>query len=65
MPVNEFHKIVSEELAFLLFNVGTVVYLLASGVLKRDTISVVSYGTALLLMNGIAWFSSRNFKDWK
>jgi hypothetical protein len=63
--VNEFHKLVSKKAAFLLFNVGTIIYLIFSGSLKWNGVSLFSYGAALLLMNGIAWFSSRNFKDWK
>jgi len=63
--MNEFHQLISKKLAFVLFNVGTVLYLILGGYLKWNFFSVLSYGAALMIMNGIAWFSSRNFKDWK
>jgi hypothetical protein len=63
--MNKFHKAVSKRIWFLLFNLGTILYLILSGVLKWDLISIFSYGLALFLMNGIAWISARKFKDWK
>jgi hypothetical protein len=63
--MNEFHKLVSKKLAFVLFNLGTIIYLAASGALEWNWVSLLSYGGALAMMNGIAWFSSRNFPEWK
>ncbi len=50
---------------FLLFNIGTILYLIARGDLHWNTTSIFSYGVALLLMNCIAWISARKYKDWK
>jgi O-antigen/teichoic acid export membrane protein len=50
---------------FLLFNLGTILYLIMSGHLQWNSISIFSYGLALVLMNGIAWISARKYKDWK
>ena len=50
---------------FLLFNVGTILYLVLVGRLTWDATSIISYGLALLMMNGIAWISARKYKDWK
>ncbi len=63
--MNEFHQLTSKRVAFLIFNGGTVLYLIFSGSLKWNANSVASYGIALFMMNGIAWYSSRNFKDGK
>jgi hypothetical protein len=50
---------------FLLFNVGTVLYLIAFGDVSWNLISIVSYSLALLLINILAWISARKFPDWK
>jgi hypothetical protein len=63
--VNAFHEFVPKKVAFLLFNVGTILFLILSGSLSWSWISLFSNGAALLLMNGIAWISSRNYKDWR
>jgi hypothetical protein len=58
-------QVLSKSLFFILFNVATAIYLVLSDSLKWNWISVGSYGAALLLINGIALFSTRNFPDWK
>jgi len=50
---------------FLMFNLGTIAYLMIDGTLRWETVSVISCGIALLLINGIAWISARKFKEWK
>jgi len=65
MALSKFHRAVSKSLWFILFNVVTVSYLAISGSLRWDWLSIGSYGAALLLMNGIALYSTRNFQDWK
>jgi hypothetical protein len=60
----EFPKVMSKGMWFLLFNVGTILYLIVSGTLHRNVINLVSFGLALALINGIAWISARKFK-WK
>lgn len=50
---------------FLLFNLVAILYLLLSSALKWNPTSIFSYGLALLLVNAMAWISSRNFKNWK
>ena len=61
----ELPKIISKRTWFLIFNVATILYLIASGGLRWDVVSVFSYGLALLLINCIALISARNFKGWK
>ena len=61
----ELPKIMSRKTWFLFFNLGTIIYLIISGCLRWEIVSIISYGSALLLMNGIAWISSRKYKDWK
>ncbi len=65
LQVNQFHKIVSKKMWFILFNVGTTVYMILSGHLSWDVIAIVSYGVALTLINLVAWISARRFPDWK
>lgn len=50
---------------FLLFNIGTTIYVVVSGTVRLDAVSILSYAVALGLMNIIAWISARNFPDWK
>jgi hypothetical protein len=63
--MNQFHKVVSKKMWFILFNVGTTIYVIVSGTLKWDALSILSYVVALSLINVIAWFSARRFPDWK
>ena len=50
---------------FLIFNIGTTIYMIACGHLSWNVISIASYGVALGLINFIAWISERKFSDWK
>jgi len=50
---------------FFLFNIVTVVYLVASGKLQFDWVSIVSCALALLVINGMALISAKHFPDWK
>ncbi len=61
----EFAKIMSKRTWFLLFNIGTIIYLISSGTLTWDAISIFSCVIALLLMNGIAWISGCEYPHWK
>ncbi len=58
-------QLISRKAWFLIFNVGTIIYLVASGTLRWDGISIFSCFAALAIMNGIAWISARKYKDWK
>ena len=60
-----FHRIISKKLWFLLFNAGSVAYLIGTGRLRWELVSLLICAGALLLMNGIAFLSARNFPDWK
>jgi cytochrome c oxidase subunit IV len=61
----ELPKIMSKKVWFLVFNLGTIIYLTVSGSLRWEVVSIFSYGLALLLMNGIAWISACKYKGWK
>lgn len=63
--MNQFHKLVSKKMWFLLFNVGTTVYVIVSGSVAWNALSILSYAVALGLINIGAWTSARNFPDWK
>lgn len=65
MTMVELPKIMSKKAWFLVFNLGTIIYLIVSGSLRWEVVSIFSYGLALLLMNGIAWISARKYKGWK
>jgi hypothetical protein len=55
----------SKKAWFLLFNLGTALCLVATGSLSWDVVSIISFGLFLLIINGIAWFSARKYKEWK
>lgn len=61
----EFPKIMSKTMWFILFNLGTIIYLIVSGTLRWDALSIFSNGLALVIMNWIAWISGRKYKGWK
>jgi len=58
-------EIISKKTWFVLFNVGTTIYMILSGNLHWDVTSIFCYGVALLLINFIAWISARKYKGWK
>lgn len=59
----ELPKLMSKKMWFLLFNVGTILYLIISGALTWDAVSVFSCGISLALMNGVALISAREYKN--
>ena len=63
--MRSFPELISKKVWFLLFNISSIVYLVATGRLRRDALSVVSCLGALLLLNGIAILSARKFPNWK
>ena len=65
MALSAFHRTISKSLWFALFNAGTVIYLVVIGSLQWNWISIGSYGAALLLINGVALYSTRRYPDWK
>lgn len=58
-------ELMSKKAWFALFNLGSLLYMIVSGSLHWEWLDLVSFGIALLLMNGIAWISARRYKDWK
>lgn len=61
----ELPRVISKRAWFLLFNAGTIIYLVVSGSVHWEVGSVLGYGIALLLINGIALVSARKYKEWK
>jgi hypothetical protein len=61
----EFPKVISKSAWFVLFNVVSITYLIATKSLRWEVVSVVSCLLTLLLFNGIALISARKYKDWK
>ena len=61
----DLHKVMRKRTWFLLFNCGTIVYLVVSGTLKWDPVSLFSFAVALSLINCVALISARKYKDWK
>jgi hypothetical protein len=56
---------ISKKQWFFLFNIVTVLCLVASRKLQFDWVSIVSCALALLLINGLALISAKHFPDWK
>ena len=63
--MSQFHRVISKKMWFLLFNVGTTLYIILIGHLQLDAISIVSFAVALGLINLLAWISARRFPEWK
>ena len=61
----ELPKLISKKLLFLLFNVGSILYVIFKGNVGFDAISIASCVIALIVMNSVLWISARKFKDWK
>jgi hypothetical protein len=63
--MDRFHQIIGKKLWFVLFNTVSMLYLVLSGRLHLNLDSILGCTIALLLINGIALISARNFPDWK
>ena len=66
MPdLSTIQKILPKKIWFLLFNVGTTIYMIVSGDLHWNVVSIATFVIALALINVIAWVSARKYKNWK
>jgi hypothetical protein len=63
--MKKLQELVSKKQWFILFNVGTLIALALAGRLTSSRESLVASLVALIIMNGVAVISSRNFPDWK
>ncbi len=63
--MKSFHEIISRKWWFILFNLGTLLALALSGRLTSSVESAIASLIALLVVNGIAVISARNFPNWK
>jgi len=52
-------------LRFILFNVAMLAFFFFTGRLRPDWPSVIGVIAAFVLMNFVAWISSRHYKEWK
>jgi hypothetical protein len=59
------HELVSKKQWFVLFNVVSVIALAVTGRLKWSAESLVTSLIVLLVMNGVAAISAKNFPEWK
>jgi len=55
----------SKKTWFILFNLGTILYLIVSATLRWDSLSIFSSALALAIMNWVAWISARKYKEWR
>jgi len=55
-------SVIPKKAWFFIFNIGTNIYLIVTGTLHWNLISICSSGAALLLIDGIAWISSSKYK---
>lgn len=53
------------KIRFVIFNVASLIYLAVTDRLHSDIWSVVGIICAFALINFVAWWSSRNFPEWK
>jgi uncharacterized membrane protein HdeD (DUF308 family) len=60
-----FHRLVSKKQWFLLFNIGVLLVLVLTRRVHFSVVSIVSLVIALGIVNVMAWFSSKNYPNWK
>ncbi len=65
MKMKKLRELVSKKQWFILFNVVSVIALVVTGRLKWSAESLITSLIALLVMNGVAAISARNFPEWK
>jgi hypothetical protein len=63
--MRKLHELVSKKQWFILFNVVSVIALVVTGRLKWSAESLVTSLIVLLVMNGVAAISAKNFPEWK
>ncbi len=63
--MRKLHELVSKKQWFILFNVASVIALAVTGRLKWSKESLVTSLIVLLVMNGVAAISAKNFPEWK
>ena len=65
MTTRKLHELVSKKQWFVLFNFVSVIALAVTGRLKWSAESLVTSLIVLLVMNGVAAISAKNFPEWK
>jgi hypothetical protein len=65
MALSRWNRLISKQVAFLLFNVVSVISLWASGFIPWTAVGVFSGIAAMILMNYSAYLSTKDFPEWK
>jgi len=63
--MKKLHDLVTRKQWFVLFNLAALAALALSGRLTSSKESLISSLIALLIINGVAAISARNFPEWK
>lgn len=63
--MKKLQELISKKQWFILFNLVSIVALVLTGRLKWSAESVVASLIVLLVMNGVAAVSARNYPEWK
>jgi hypothetical protein len=63
--MKKLHELISKKQWFILFNLVSIVALVLTGRLKWSAKSLVTSLIVLLVMNGVAAISARNYPEWK
>lgn len=63
--MKKLHELVTKRQWFILFNIGTLIAVFWTGRLTSSRADLISSLIALLVINGIALVSARNFPEWK
>jgi hypothetical protein len=63
--MKKLHELISKKQWFILFNLVSIVALVLTGRLKWSAESLVTSLIVLLVMNGVAAISARNYPGWK
>ena len=65
MALSAWHRLLSKQMWFVIFNVGSIGYMWISGRLHWTAIDIFSVVVALLIMNGICLYSTRLYPEWQ
>ena len=62
---DQFHRRIGKKWTLILFNIGTLLYVVLTDDLKLDLKSIITYVLVLLVINCLLLISARQYPNWK
>jgi hypothetical protein len=63
--MNPMHRLLSRRTCMVIFNLALIAFMGLRGRFHRDFGSIAVVGIVLVVMNVIAWKSTKDFPEWK